>query len=62
MPSLCMRQYLQTEACWCWCWAKTWQLEFNIDKCVIIPHTRSLSPIKTDYRFKDNIIKNTSKH
>ena len=34
----------------------------NIEKCVIIRCTRSPSTIKTDYKLKDNIIKNTSQH
>ena len=33
-----------------------------MEKCVIIQCTRPPSPIKTDYKLKDNIIKNTSQH
>ena len=43
-------------------WAETWQMLLNIEKCVIIRCTRSPSPIKIDYKLKDNIIKNTSQH
>ena len=43
-------------------WAETWQMLLKIDKCVIIRCTRLLSPIKTDYKLKGDMIKNTSKH
>ena len=35
-------------------WTRKWQMQFNIDKCVVLRCTRSLFPITLDYK-SDNI-------
>ena len=33
-------------------WARKWQMRLNIDKCVVLRHTRLSSPITLDYTLK----------
>ena len=62
IDSECDLQCLQKDLDTILHWAETWQMLLNIEKCVIIQCTGSPSPVKTDYKLKDNIIKNTSQH
>ena len=62
IDSECDSQGLQKDLDTILHWAETWQILLNKEKCVITWCTRSPSPIRTDYKLKDNIIKNISQH
>ena len=37
-------------------WAKIWQMNFNVDKCILLRFTRSHSPIINDYFLNNQVI------
>ena len=37
-------------------WARIWQMNFNIDKCILLRFTRSHSPIINDYLLNNQVI------
>ena len=43
-------------------WCRTWQMQLNIDKCVILRCTRSPSPIFFDYIIDDKVITSKDHH
>ena len=43
-------------------WVQTWQLRFNIAKCVVIRCTRSLQPIVYDYKLNNHSLTVTDRH
>ena len=43
-------------------WVQTWQLRFNIAKCVVIRCTRSLQPIIYDYKLNNHSLTVTDRY
>ena len=39
-------------------WAQTWQMKFNLTKCIVIKCTRSYSIISRDYILQDHALEN----
>ena len=56
--SLCLQRDLSTILNW----TKKWQMQLNIDKCVVLRCTRSTSPINYDYNLKDETLQVTEQH
>ena len=56
--SLCLQRDLQT----IYSWANKWQVKFNIDKCVVLRCTRSLSPLQSVYKVNDKTLKVNEQH
>ena len=53
--SLCLQKDLSTILNW----TKKWQMQLNIDKCVVLRCTRSTSPINYDYNLNDETLQVT---
>ena len=43
-------------------WSNTWQMRFNLDKCVTLKCYKSLSPILTNYFINDHKLENVKQH
>ena len=43
-------------------WTKKWQMQLNIDKCVVLRCTKSTSPINYDYNLNDETLQVTEQH
>ena len=56
--SLCLQRDLSTILNW----TKKWQMQLNIDKCVVLRCTRSTSPINYDYNLNDETLQVTEQH
>jgi len=56
--SLCLQRDLHS----IYSWANKWQMKLNIDKCVVLRCTRSLSPLQFVYKVTDETIKVNEQH
>ena len=56
--SLCLQRDLSTILNW----TKKWQMQLNIDKCVVLRCTRSTSPINYDYNLNDETLQVAEPH
>ena len=56
--SLCLQRDLSTILNW----TKKWQMQLNIDKCVVLRCTRSTSSINYDYNLNDETLHVTEQH
>ena len=56
--TLCLQRDLHT----IYSWANKWQMKLNIDKCVVLRCTRSLSPLQFVYKVNDKTLKVNEQH
>jgi len=56
--SVCLQHDLNTIISW----TEKWQMELNIDKCVVLRCTKSLCPVNFNYKLKNTILKLTQQH
>jgi len=55
---LCLQRDLHT----IYSWANKWQIKLNIDKCVVLGCTTSLSPLQLVYKVNDETLKDNEQH